>query len=158
MKLTTLFTTIPTPTLLLLPTISLAAPGSSSDYTTTRLLITGSTHNGTPLNGAGTIEEILAQVTAENPHFQIPDTSSIAERTVEFHNDANQGNLNCIPVKGQDWRPAKSTAISTGIEYLNSLKAICWVQPHSCTRISCSYNSAIYLYMYSPHCLLLPSP
>ncbi|KAL5324511.1 hypothetical protein ACEPPN_009057 [Leptodophora sp. 'Broadleaf-Isolate-01'] len=104
MKLTTLFTTIPTPTLLLLPTISLAAPGSSSDYTTTRLLITGSSHNGTPLNGAGTIEEILTQVTAENPHFQIPDTSSIAERTVEFRND--------IIEKGGRWEE-ENTNINT---------------------------------------------
>ncbi|KAG4428322.1 hypothetical protein IFR05_016198, partial [Cadophora sp. M221] len=81
MKLTILFTSISTLTFLFLLT-TLAAPGIPSDYTTTRLLITGTTQDGTPLDHTGTKEEIPTQLTAQNPHFQTPHLSSLTKHTI----------------------------------------------------------------------------
>jgi hypothetical protein len=50
----------------------------------------------------------------------------------------------CIPVAGQDWNFAGAIAIDEGIEYLNGLGAT-FNQGRGCGRVSCSYNSAIYI-------------
>jgi len=50
----------------------------------------------------------------------------------------------CIPVAGQDWNFAGAVAIDEGIEYLNGLGAT-FNQGRGCGRVSCSYNSAIYI-------------
>ena len=55
--------------------------------------------------------------------------------------DEVQTGFSCDPVGGNAHVPA----IQDGIGYLNSLNGGCWVNPRSCARISCSYNSAIFL-------------
>ncbi|KAH7356514.1 hypothetical protein BKA65DRAFT_494856 [Rhexocercosporidium sp. MPI-PUGE-AT-0058] len=44
--------------------------------------------------------------------------------TFVYRIQANQANILCIPIKGQDWRRAKSIVIIEGTSYLESLKAI----------------------------------
>jgi hypothetical protein len=51
----------------------------------------------------------------------------------------------CIPVAGQDWNFASQPAIDDGISYLINLNTRINIDGTSCGRISCSYNSAIYL-------------
>ncbi|PVH83074.1 hypothetical protein DL98DRAFT_413502, partial [Cadophora sp. DSE1049] len=57
----------------------------------------------------------------------------------------------CIPVPGQNWTPANIYVIDDGIDYLRKVKALCWVDGHACSRISCSYNSAITLCNVTPN-------
>ncbi|KAG4423012.1 hypothetical protein IFR04_003788 [Cadophora malorum] len=146
MKPTTLFTNIIGTTILILSATGLAVPRTSSDYPVRSLSVTGTTGNGIPLNHTGTIEEILSQISTKNPDFEIPVISKVIERAVGRRNDANQDKLLCIPVPGQNWEYACEYDIDDGIKYLDSLKnAICWVQPFSCTRVSCAHNNAIYM-------------
>ncbi|KUJ09226.1 uncharacterized protein LY89DRAFT_598214 [Mollisia scopiformis] len=63
----------------------------------------------------------------------------------------------CIPVPGQDWGNADAGLIQDGINYLSGLQGGCCVGPTSCVRISCSWNSAIFLcndngYTICPNC------
>lgn len=53
--------------------------------------------------------------------------------------------VNCIPVQGQNWQRADEVVIGQGIQYLRDNHLTCWVGAHSCVRVSCSYNAAIYL-------------
>jgi hypothetical protein len=51
----------------------------------------------------------------------------------------------CAPVAGQDWTAAFMSHIDAGIFYLNNLHTRLGVSAKSCARISCSYDSTIYL-------------
>jgi hypothetical protein len=53
----------------------------------------------------------------------------------------------CYPVPGQNWDAAYANTVQDGIDFLQSNGLICDVGPGpgNCVRVSCSYNSAIYL-------------
>ncbi|KAG4411096.1 hypothetical protein IFR04_015768 [Cadophora malorum] len=179
------------------------------------------------LNHTGTIEEILAQVTTENPGFKVEDaltvggptintldnlakvisTSStrnckhallqshihyllltltflllintalavpsgslhplqdeiegnrITNKTADFSTtdvvaaryEQTKSDFYCYPFSGQPtWRPAEARYIRDGIAYLQRVTALCWVDGHKCSRISCSYKSAISLCNVTP--------
>ena len=53
--------------------------------------------------------------------------------------------VHCIPVSGQNWRRANDVVIGQGIKYLRNNNLVCGVNPHSCSRVSCSYDSAIWV-------------
>lgn len=51
----------------------------------------------------------------------------------------------CYPVPSQNWGYAYVDDIDDGIDYLGRLNGGCSVGAKSCSRISCSYDSAIFL-------------
>ncbi|KAH9219475.1 hypothetical protein DL95DRAFT_292105 [Leptodontidium sp. 2 PMI_412] len=80
-------------------------------------------------------------------------TSTHEERGVN-HNPSQQtkSDLACYPFPGQpDWRAAEVRYIDDGIAYLKKVTALCWVNGHACSRISCSYKSAITLCNVTPN-------
>lgn len=74
-------------------------------------------------------------------------TSTHEERRVNHsHSQQRKSDLACYPFPGQpDWRAAEVRYIDDGIAYLKKVTALCWVNGHACSRISCSYKSAITL-------------
>ncbi|KAL5315607.1 hypothetical protein ACEPPN_016476 [Leptodophora sp. 'Broadleaf-Isolate-01'] len=103
------------------------------------------------LNHTGTIEEILAKVADENPGFKLVDldstsTSAAGGHSIGSRDKQRKSDLACYPFPGQpDWRAAEVRYIDDGIAYLKKVTALCWVNGHACSRISCSYKSAITL-------------
>jgi len=93
----------------------------------------------------GTVQEMVAQAVAINPAFKLPAISSravtspsknsrsmpLARREVKFCNN---------------FGPAKVDAILEGVQYLHRLGGIPTLPPGpgTCSRISCSYDSAIF--------------
>ena len=58
----------------------------------------------------------------------------------------NKSDLACYPIKNQpDWRAAEVRYIEDGVSYLKKVNALCSVNGHACSRISCSYKSAVTL-------------
>ncbi|KAG4430800.1 hypothetical protein IFR05_013715 [Cadophora sp. M221] len=114
-------------------------------YSASELRMIGTFGDSIVINHTGTVEQIFSQLSIEHPHVDFSNTN-----TAGVADNANIGkrahsDVNCIPVQGQNWNPAKIWAISSGIDYLNHVKAQCFVGPYSCVRISCSYNSGIHL-------------
>ncbi|PVH88222.1 hypothetical protein DL98DRAFT_508926 [Cadophora sp. DSE1049] len=98
------------------------------------------TINGEQVTGHGSIEQIFAQQAAKNPNFVIPepiaaDKSELVPRY--------KTNTNCIPVPHQNWKGTSPSFIRDGIKYLNGVTNFCTVWAKSCSRVSCSYDSAI---------------
>ncbi|PVH83075.1 hypothetical protein DL98DRAFT_569920 [Cadophora sp. DSE1049] len=106
------------------------------------------------LNHTGTIEEILAKVADENPGFKIEDVLTSAGPAVDTLNTLDKrtkSDLACYPFSGQPtWKPVEARYIRDGISYLQKVTALCWVEGHKCSRISCSYKSAISLCNVTP--------
>ncbi|KAK0117755.1 hypothetical protein ONS95_012081 [Cadophora gregata] len=73
-------------------------------------------------------------------------TSMIAARE-----DQTKSDLACLPVPGQSaWRAVETRYIRDGIAHLQRVTNPCWVEGHACSRISCSYKSAITLCNVTP--------
>ncbi|KAM0421487.1 hypothetical protein ACHAPT_010660 [Fusarium lateritium] len=112
-------------------------PSPIEGYETAPLKWTGKVDKrGEDVTLEGTIEEITAKAREINPDF---GRESQPEKRAEF------GKLNCG--WGGDGK-ASSVAINDGIKYLNSFgDGYCGLDdgPAKCARISCSYNSAIWL-------------
>ncbi|KAH7305101.1 hypothetical protein BKA65DRAFT_486151 [Rhexocercosporidium sp. MPI-PUGE-AT-0058] len=85
------------------------------------------THLLQRVNHTGTIEEVFPQLEAEHPGF----TQSVASISARPDD------------KSYDKR-AEGVVIGQGIKYLRDLHLTCWLNPHSCGRVSRSYNAAIY--------------
>ncbi|SPO01665.1 uncharacterized protein DNG_04338 [Cephalotrichum gorgonifer] len=106
--------------------------------------------NGVTMTLNGTIEEVIGQAEAMQPGFTKKINKLIADR----HNDAAG-----IAAGDDSWRHrlvatkdcaldgwAKEYRILQGIDYLNSLpNGVVQLEKYGCSRVSCSYNSAIYL-------------
>ncbi|KAH7356452.1 hypothetical protein BKA65DRAFT_494730 [Rhexocercosporidium sp. MPI-PUGE-AT-0058] len=111
--------------------------------------MTGTFGDNIAINHTGTVEQILAQLASENPHvdFSNPFTTGVTTGVVEDSHISKRvhSDVNCIPVLGQTWKPAKMSAIEDGINFLNHVQAMCRVASHSCARVSCSFNSGIHL-------------
>ncbi|KAL5324510.1 hypothetical protein ACEPPN_009056 [Leptodophora sp. 'Broadleaf-Isolate-01'] len=146
--------------ILLLCSIANAAPASGqgdqdsnlniltslpNGYTISPLRITG-TIDGVSLNHTGSIQEIFSKLAAENPSLVIPEVNTTSNHP-SSHSliERNKRNTECFPIPGTNWPKADSNCIWEGIDYLRKGAPFCWVNAHTCARISCSWNSAIYL-------------
>ncbi|KAH7323766.1 hypothetical protein BKA65DRAFT_598315 [Rhexocercosporidium sp. MPI-PUGE-AT-0058] len=103
------------------------------------------------LNHTGTVQEIYTQLITENPDFKPMELDDVEEAAVEARDKGSKSDWACIPVPGQNWYPAKASEIDIGIAYLKKVKALCWVDGHACSRISCSWGSAISLCNVTPN-------
>ncbi|KAG4424737.1 hypothetical protein IFR04_002085 [Cadophora malorum] len=112
-------------------------------YNIIPLVITG-TMEGVAVNHTGTIQQVFAQLDAEDNDFKLSelgarDVSELHPRVASYMTD-----INCIPVRGQNWGRANQGAIREGINYLRRGSLACGVNAHSCARVSCSWDSGIY--------------
>ncbi|KAH7407948.1 hypothetical protein BKA64DRAFT_706348 [Cadophora sp. MPI-SDFR-AT-0126] len=113
-------------------------------YTESELHMTGTFADAIAINHTGTIEQIFAKLAVEHPNVNFTELA-LATPNVKTIEKRTKSDLNCIPVSGQNWYPAKDWAIINGIDYLQKVNALCWVGAHKCSRVSCSYNSGIHL-------------
>ncbi|OOF94915.1 hypothetical protein ASPCADRAFT_507790 [Aspergillus carbonarius ITEM 5010] len=134
----------------LLSTTSLATPSTTlSNHTITPMTYTGPiTPGGEHISFTGTsIQEIHSQIKALNPDFELvsPDESSPGN-TITQRSDSTKDNLICN-IPGRLSETANTYWIRSGIKYLKGLEGKCGVSkgPASCARISCSYDSGIFL-------------
>ncbi|KAH6707614.1 hypothetical protein BKA61DRAFT_679014 [Leptodontidium sp. MPI-SDFR-AT-0119] len=119
-------------------------------YKFTPLHMTG-TIGDSILNHTGTIQEIYAQLATEHPDFSLMELDEVSEFAVEARDKRSKSDWKCIPVPGQNWIRARDAEIDIGIAYLKKVKALCWVDGHACSRISCSWDSAITLCSVTPN-------
>ncbi|PVH84403.1 hypothetical protein DL98DRAFT_568950 [Cadophora sp. DSE1049] len=144
-------TLLATKFVLALPTVD---TGSTQDfvvpegYTAGQIHITGEL-NGVAINHTGSVQEVFAQLDAEDNSFKLADLAGIQRRTpsVDLEQFAKRyaTDLHCLPVDGQTWTGADITAISEGVAYLREGWKMCSVPGRTCGRVSCSWNSAIYI-------------
>ncbi|KAK0119329.1 hypothetical protein ONS95_008171 [Cadophora gregata] len=113
-------------------------------YEIVPLVITGSI-DGVAINHTGTVQEVFAQLDAEDNNFKLSELGAHDVAEVHSRDTSYITDVNCIPVNGQNWNRANQGAIREGIAYLRRGSMACWINPHSCSRISCSWDSAIYL-------------
>ncbi|KAK0106889.1 hypothetical protein ONS95_003608 [Cadophora gregata] len=113
-------------------------------YTEGDLRMTGTFADNIAINHTGTIEQIFAQLAIEHPNINFTELA-LATPNMKTIEKRTKSDLNCIPVSGQNWYPAKDWAIINGIDYLQKVTASCGVGAHKCSRVSCSYNSGIRL-------------
>ncbi|KAF8866222.1 hypothetical protein BDZ45DRAFT_720358 [Acephala macrosclerotiorum] len=103
----------------------------------------------------GSIEEMHAQMKVIHPDFD-PDALVQArklarengpqdERNIMAREANNKAALYCCPNDPWGWSSATTSIIEEGIDYLNHFNGLCGVGARSCVRISCSWNSGIYL-------------
>ncbi|KAH7356678.1 hypothetical protein BKA65DRAFT_548066 [Rhexocercosporidium sp. MPI-PUGE-AT-0058] len=120
--------------------------GIPEGYTLDQLRVTGEV-NGVAVNHTGTVQEIYAQLDAEDNSFKLSNLTA----TVDQNSGINQlkkrfmTDINCLPVAGQTWNGADVPAIDDGIAFLQNSGFMCNVGPHSCGRVSCSWAGAIYI-------------
>ncbi|KAH7407727.1 hypothetical protein BKA64DRAFT_706136 [Cadophora sp. MPI-SDFR-AT-0126] len=134
---------------LALPTIE-TGPTQGLDvpegYVLGQLHITGEI-NGVTINHTGSVQEVFAQLDAEDNNFKLADLADIQRRTPAIDSQQFEKryatDLHCLPVPGQNWHGADSVAISEGIAFLREGWKTCNVGPHSCVRVSCSWDAAI---------------
>ncbi|KAH9219474.1 hypothetical protein DL95DRAFT_457547 [Leptodontidium sp. 2 PMI_412] len=119
-------------------------------YKFTPLLMTGTIGDIT-LNHTGTMQEIYAQLATEHPNFNPMELDDVSESVVETRDKRSKSDWECIPVPGQNWIPARDAVIDIGIAYLKKVKALIWFDGHACSRISCSWDSAITLCNVTPN-------
>ncbi|KAH6722596.1 hypothetical protein BKA61DRAFT_667327 [Leptodontidium sp. MPI-SDFR-AT-0119] len=119
--------------------------GLPEGYSVSELRMIGTYGDNITINHTGTVEQIFAQLAAEHAHVDFSDTATVGIAGDSDISKRAHSDVNCIPVQGQNWYPARIGPIESGIDYLNKVKAQCVVGPHSCVRISCSYNGGIHL-------------
>ncbi|KAG4432462.1 hypothetical protein IFR05_012052 [Cadophora sp. M221] len=100
------------------------------------------TVNGVQVNTTGTVEQIFMELSAKDPKFGSQEPRStdteLATRAKTWQE--------CLPIPGKpDLHEADSEAISNGIGYLRRLGGTCGVGVRTCARVSCSWDSAIFI-------------
>ena len=93
---------------------------------------------------ANSEQEIHAQLQSLYP--DVKTEAAVPADNLKFKLRASAGGKNgllCCPIAGWDWGEAYTDDIENGIKYLNG-KGTIQIGPRSCSRISCSYNSAIF--------------
>lgn len=108
-------------------------------------------NNGTMVNLTGTVQEVYAQIIKINPDFKLNVPDHKLEDDVP--NDDPTGSSDtpyalCYHTlhNTYGWNSADESRIKEGISYLRGVPG----QPHAspghgqCSRVSCSYNAAIY--------------
>ncbi|KAF8856031.1 hypothetical protein BDZ45DRAFT_804530 [Acephala macrosclerotiorum] len=118
----------------------------------------------------GSVQEIHAQMKAKYPDFDadaLVRARKLAARdggsdvTLAARNKELPGN--CCPCPGNEqWAWADAGRIQEGVDYLNNFNGLCNVGATSCVRISCSWNSGIYLcndadHAIAPSCVYIAS-
>ncbi|KAK4443123.1 hypothetical protein QBC34DRAFT_337448 [Podospora aff. communis PSN243] len=126
------------PTLLLLPALAAAAT-SIPGYTIVPQLWEIEVAPGQIATLNGTVQEVIAQAKAINPNYTLPDPpatvprrrSQLSRREVKFCNNFGRAEIG---------------PILEGVRYLKSLggQASLGPGPGRCSRVSCSWDSAIY--------------
>ncbi|KAK1830951.1 hypothetical protein QBC39DRAFT_408947 [Podospora conica] len=105
---------------------------------------------GQPLVQArGTVEEVIARMTQIDPDFEAKvlrraeEATTLAERS-PLVLEARQTSTNCEGRR--EWEKARTVRINDGIKYLKGLggSAHLGAGPGRCSRVSCSYNAAIW--------------
>ncbi|PYI14289.1 hypothetical protein BO86DRAFT_99954 [Aspergillus japonicus CBS 114.51] len=107
------------------------------------------TEGGDEVELSGTIEDVHQQIKRLNPDFNVTQSLEAREADAEVHRilqKRNKSNLLC-DIEGDHSETATYTWITKGIQYLLALDGVCKVGagPGTCARISCSYDSGIYL-------------
>jgi hypothetical protein len=113
-------------------------------------------YGGHGFNLNGTVQEVMAQLEEKHPgvHLEKREMMSLHVRDkVRFHYSSSHNSTShsqimpplCIPITGWNWQNTGMEYINAGIYYLTNLNGRLGMPPKSCSRISCSYNSAIYL-------------
>ncbi|KAH7418459.1 hypothetical protein BKA64DRAFT_762693 [Cadophora sp. MPI-SDFR-AT-0126] len=112
--------------------------------------------NGVPINHTGTIQEVYAQLDTEYNSFKLSALDAIDSMSAfeEQHDKREMTDVNCWPVPGQIYAEADGPAIIDGLKYLRKGDKTCNVGPQTCARVSCSWNSAIYVNKFpiAPSC------
>jgi len=83
------------------------------------------------------------QLTGDPTYALSPRSSATESKASSLAERWNAGTL-CCPVSGQDWGIADVGFIDNGIAYLQGISGDCHLGPNQCSRISCSYGSAIF--------------
>ncbi|KAG0651563.1 hypothetical protein D0Z07_1498 [Hyphodiscus hymeniophilus] len=124
--------------------VSVVAPGPRDLPYPTKALEYRGVLGGHDVQLNGTVEDMIAQMQSLHPSTSID--SLFAERTSSntFHTRQIQIGLNCCPVGSQGWRATTQFDIINGIKHLQSIP-ILGIDGKSCSRISCSYSSSIWL-------------
>ncbi|KAH9210962.1 hypothetical protein DL95DRAFT_525977 [Leptodontidium sp. 2 PMI_412] len=100
------------------------------------------TVNGGQVNTTGTVEQIFKELSAKDPNFGSQESRSIETGLVTRAKTWQE----CLPIPGKpDLREADSEAISNGIGYLRRIGGTCGVGVRTCARVSCSWDSAIFI-------------
>ncbi|KAH7360789.1 hypothetical protein BKA65DRAFT_547502 [Rhexocercosporidium sp. MPI-PUGE-AT-0058] len=109
--------------------------------------------NGVAINHTGTVQEVFAQLDAESNSFKLSDLADIQSRSgiADELDKRELTDVNCWPVKGQNWNEADGPAVIDGINYLRRGNKMCNIGAQSCGRVSCSWDAAIYLCNNNPH-------
>ncbi|RAL15910.1 uncharacterized protein BO97DRAFT_421158 [Aspergillus homomorphus CBS 101889] len=109
------------------------------------------TEDGEKVELLGTIEDVHQQIKRLNPGYNSSQflESRSREADVEMHRVVQKRNKNKLlcNIEGDHSDTAIHPWIIKGIQYLLALDGVCKVGagPCTCARISCSYDSAIYL-------------
>ncbi|KAI0838558.1 hypothetical protein F5Y06DRAFT_287264 [Hypoxylon sp. FL0890] len=126
----------------ILPQASSRHQGLPSGYSVSNLTWTGSvTKNGPDMSFNGSsFQDIEAQILKVNPNFSWDDENTA---NVTILTTSVKDHLTCDP--NNIWW-AQVFRIQQGIDYLKGKKGACSMGPgpRVCTRISCSYKSAIW--------------
>ena len=113
----------------------------SSDF----IEIVGPAFPGGPdITFTGSPEDFYKKVTALNPSYDSDFAADIAAEASASDEDLTESAHHHAAFCFHD-NYAHTDAIRSGIHYLKSLHARCGSVRNFCTRVSCSYNSGIYL-------------
>lgn len=98
----------------------------------------------------GTIEEAVAQAIALEPSFEKTFFEAADEAVAAA--DATESKRSLSPraalcYNRSDWQQCSASAIEAGVRYLRGVsgKPRLGAGPGACSRVSCSYNSAIFI-------------
>ncbi|KAH7346430.1 hypothetical protein BKA65DRAFT_551336 [Rhexocercosporidium sp. MPI-PUGE-AT-0058] len=110
------------------------------------------TFNGVQVNMTGTAEQIFKELSAKDPDFDSQEPRSIETELVTRAKKIPKTWQECLPIPGKpDLNEADTEAISHGIGYLRKIGGTCGVGVRTCARVSCSWNSAIFLCNDNPN-------
>lgn len=98
--------------------------------------------NGTNVTFEGTAEQFYNYVRELNPNYDVDFADILATQAAENVKSKRANLYQCELNKAY---LADVGSIGEGIRYLHGVTASCSAPAHTCTRPSCSYNSAILL-------------
>ncbi|TQB74602.1 hypothetical protein MPDQ_004451 [Monascus purpureus] len=117
--------------------------------------------NGENVTLAGTVEEIFDQIIQFNPAYETPDFTSVRSRLANATSVEDGGKDKRTPIDPvycnlDGYKKANYGRIEEGMAYLEKFgngAGVCNAGegPKNCVRISCSWNSGIFLCNDSPH-------
>ncbi|KAN0098402.1 hypothetical protein V8E51_014065 [Hyaloscypha variabilis] len=101
----------------------------------------------------GTVEQVLAQLKELHPEVELKKREVTSRAVLNKEMPPL-----CIPIRGWNWVTAYMPDIQAGVVYLDNLNTRINIGPTSCSRISCSWNGAIYLCNDNPYSIQPASP